>query len=135
MNGGSDNNDKPNWLARNEIRILRLIRFGFAIGILIWVVIPLTSNGKTLVDKNISDFIPVTKTTGEFMLPTPAKKDDGNTTQQTGSPSDSIQAAIKAEMVLESASPRVWGYGLQLTAIFGALGVSLWAVVSLCRDE
>jgi hypothetical protein len=49
-----------------------------------------------------------------------------------------VQHSCKIEKKIElidSASPRVWAYGLQLTAWTGALGLLLWAIVALCREE
>lgn len=53
---------------------------------------------------------------------------------------DACQEACKLETSTEtktekSASSRIWAYGLQLTAWTAVLGMLLWAIVALCRED
>jgi len=49
-------------------------------------------------------------------------------------PSKDSKTEKKIEVV-NSASPIVWAYGLQLAAWTGVLGMLLWAIVALCRED
>jgi hypothetical protein len=121
------------WVARNDFRALRFI---FAIILFFSVVMPLAKEGKGLFTREYNELIQKTKTITEPSVQTTKQEADSNIKEDREKPIiPSETVAVRTETEVVSASPRVWVYGLQLAAWIGALGISLWALVSLCRDE
>jgi hypothetical protein len=122
----------PGWLARNDFRLLRFI---FAI-ILFWAVsIPLARNGMTLVGKEFNSLTAHTKTVTLITPITSASTDVGpQSAVQQPSRAEGL-SPTKTEKTEESTSPQVWAYLAQLLAWAAMLGMSLWAIVALCREE
>ena len=109
-----------------ELNCLRIARFCFAF-ILSCVILVLSCSYK---DVLIGSPIDMNETTSGITLNTLS------TTETIGNPK--AQAQPKVETKIEwsgSASHRVWAYGLQLAAWTGALGMLLWAIVALCRED
>jgi hypothetical protein len=134
----STKNYDPNrigvWFGRN---IFRLLSFAAA-GAVIWLVIkPLTPKFMEHANKNIADLIPLTDFQIEvFAAPQGTATNLVSTGQSTNAATMNIeQMKPISKQRSQSASQRVWAYGLQLTAFVAVLGTALWAIVALCRSD
>jgi len=122
------------WLGRKAFRLLRFTAAGALILILFWSLVP---GFMEHANKNIADLIPITKVHIETVT----------VPQQTGTNVISIEQAtnltamnieqmrITTKQEVESSTPRVWAYGLQLAALTAVLGGAFWAIVALCRSD
>lgn len=137
--GTSNGSGKPGWFTRNEWFAdngFRTPRFATAGFLLVFVVLPLSFCGTCLISKDAKDFSTVaTKTTTKPVLLTPPNNSENTISEERVNTGNGIQFTTESEKTEDSASKGVWAYGLQLAALVGALGVSLWAIVTLCRDE
>lgn len=122
------------WLARNDFRALR---FGFAIALFLTVVIPLAQKGRDLISHDHHDLVQRTYTMTEPTFQTPIEGLGNNDSEAKEEKPVKTRELIatRTENEILSASPRVWVYGLQLAAWLGALCISMWALVMLCKDE
>ncbi len=87
--------------------------------------------------KNIADLIPITKAHIEtVMVPQQSGTNVISIEQATNLPAMNIEhMRITTKQEVESSTPRVWAYGLQLAALTAVLGAAFWAIVALCRSD
>lgn len=128
----ANGNRPPSWWARNDFRFLRFV---FALILFAAVTIPLARNGMTLIDRKFDSLTAVTKT---VTITTPITS--GNRDAAPAGESDKVnkgegQYPVKTEKTEDSTAPQVWAYLAQLIAWAAMLGMSLWALVALCREE
>lgn len=120
------------WFSRNYHRILRLS------GVLMLgtVAILLSRAGTTLFRENITTLLPADKTVTEVVGTMNGAETNGPPeTTRAEKASDKDVAQHLRLISSESTSSRVWAYGLQLLTWAIMLGGTVWAVVTLCRDE
>jgi len=120
---------KQEWLEKNCFRIGRLIcSVILSIAIVLLVILSFKNVFFSVqINKAINDQNHTlnTWTITETITPKSDKPVD---------PSKYSNTEKKIEVV-NSASPIVWTYGLQLTAWTGMLGMLLWTIVALCRED
>lgn len=144
--------EKPDWFQRNWHGITRILRIVAALHIIWLVVWPVGEELRRAVANDLAQLFPTTKTGEEPMIPPSppdANKVQLNPTTKTAAPptssppspdantaqpKDSVKE-VKKLVVVRSAAPRVWAYGLQLAALISILLGSLWSVVLLCRED
>lgn len=121
------------WIAQNLFQIARFI---FAIVIMVAVTTTFLDIGKIFLTKEINSIIitPVSITSTEtkpFVDAVPVVTDSNEKTDL-----DKNEKQIKTIKSEEgTATQQVLAYALQLVAWFGLMGISLWAIVALTRDE
>ncbi len=116
------------WITKNLFQIARFI---FAIVILVIVTTTFLDIGSTLLTKEIKSIVvtPVSKTEIETVLPV------ATNACAKCCPDKSKEQIIKKKSETGTATQQVFVYALQLVAWLGLIGISLWAVVALTRDE
>jgi hypothetical protein len=132
------NANRPGWFARNDFRLARFIFAALLLGV---VSCPLACRVADTVDKSIKGAVPpsdanaATSSASPGNSPANVTVDSGTTPAGDQSGAGSPPSAAGGAVSPASVTLQIWTYGLSLAALSGALAVSLWAVVALCREE
>lgn len=119
------------WGKRDTWRVLRLIVALVTVG---WVARPIAEGLRERVNVEIATVIPLTKITETTINSPIATPIDPSQTTPVSDKGEKI-GQLRSVKEVETASPRVWAYGLQFGALVAALWAGLWAVVALCRTD
>lgn len=114
----------PGWLSGHFVILVRMVAAG---AILFFVAAPVAHDGlKALPDTSAL----VSQVVTEFAYPVAATKKDSS--DATDSEMKRPTHKVTNE---ESPVPQVWAYGIRATGLLAMLGLSLWAVVALLRED
>ncbi len=118
---------------RSFAEVVRLVILVF-LGV---VVILLIGEGKALLRRDPAVFIPVTRTVTRVFVPDTSETRRSAVSAELPSPGEaSLGSAREVRSINEeSAVPRVWAYALQLGLLAFVLGMVLWTMGHLSREE
>ncbi|MDD5266657.1 MAG: hypothetical protein PHO08_05960 [Methylococcales bacterium] len=128
MNGSAD--EKIAWMY--WLRLANTIaKLGAALCVAFFVAGPIAETVKSCISAEIATFLPDRPADGRpagMAIPTDSAKTKKAKLQGT-SPEKPRDIATNVTLL------RVWAYGIQVSGLVAALGVTLWAIVALVRSD